>query len=369
MKILLFDKLNQDLINDWTLLWQTSFQTAHFFNSPEWFIACQEIFGYSKLFIVTCYDQSKLVGVLPLVESRKTGFKALISPGIQYLDKSTLLYQDNNSRAVKAIFKSLKESGHNFYLSELNPLILSLITNKGIKQTLASTSLKLELDQDPFRNLSNRFRRKAKSILKDESSHLELKPIIGFSDDLIQLMADIEKNSSKKTLYKDIFSDLQLINLFKALDRFQRKNILNYLLYYKGLPICYRIGFLYGKTHLSYNTAYDANYNHLVPGKLLKFLVLKDLIAKGVKTADFSRGDNQLKREFTKDYYYQYSLYYSSNKVVLFCWTTYNFIFHFLEKNPQLFEIVRVTKNQLTSLLGKVIKIVPKVQKREIAKL
>jgi hypothetical protein len=65
--------------------------------------------------------------------------------------------------------------------------------------------------------------------------------------------------------------------------------------------------------------AYLEDYRKLVPGKVLLYFLLPELVERGFTLFDFSRGDSLLKRQFTQQKKIQYDIF-ISKKVIVNCY-------------------------------------------------
>lgn len=336
------------LLREWGRLWERS-ALKHYFNSPTWFLACQRTFNYTKAVVIRCYQSRSLVGVLPLVLTKRYGVLTYGFPGDQYLAKSPILLASADTRILDVLIGKIRGLG-NYYLTEIAEELLNFSYLAKYKAGVARSSSCsfLPLSPDPYLYLSSYNRKRLIKKIEEERGRLKFKQsAAGFEEDL-KLMISIETESAKAKEFKDALSDPILRRLYLNLGRLNKISFLNYFLYYNGEPICYRSGFICGDTYHGGGTAYKADYSHLVPGKISVFLLLPELVKMGIRVADFSRGANPLKRDFTPYTYEQYSLFYSSNFLTMIRWAILSKLKNFLEDHHDLFEVIRKGKKKMS---------------------
>src|SRR3989344_803253 len=342
--------IDKHLLKEWSKLWEES-PFKNYFNSPDWFLACLETFKYPEYLILACYENSKIVGILPLVKTKKYGISVFGSSGNQYYDKSSLLLLENNYHVLISLLENLSKTG-NYYLSEVDQTTannaFTYIKQLGIVKS--SVCPYLPLSNNPYQYLKKEVENKILRKLEEEKDNINFKVSIGNLKANLKNIIEIESQSLKKKQNKDIFSDELFRKLCEKLNQLNSKGIMINFLLYKKEPICYQFNFLYNNTFIACSTAYKSRYKYLFPGKLLTYLLLKKLAAMGINTVDFSRGDNSFKREFTPYSYQQYSIYHTSNQIFMFWFALLNQLKNQLEKHPVLFELVRKSIHYIRNL-------------------
>jgi CelD/BcsL family acetyltransferase involved in cellulose biosynthesis len=207
------------------------------------------------------------------------------------------------------------------------------------------------LETDPNRFLQSKKRKRIIKALEEGQGNFWCKTFLDFSEELLGILIEIENSSFKKSIYKSSLSDSRLRKLLLSLSGQGSKDLLINLLYYKDEPISFQYGFLSKGVFNASNMAYMASFADFIPGRLLTYLVLPELIKLGITKMDFSRGNSQFKREFTRDFYQQYLVFYSANFFIKSWWREVERGFSFLEAHPKLFEIARISKNIMTKKL------------------
>lgn len=347
MNILTGNATDEKLLKEWKTLWEES-SRAHIYNSPAWFLACLETFKYPEMLVLSCYNESKLVAILPLVKTKKFGLKAYQSPGGNFLDKSTFLSADGFERSLTEIIEHLSSVG-SFYLTEVENSLIGALPPSGQLCYVVESSVcpYLDLDPDPYRYISHDNKRKILRIIKREASGFKYSIKFGDVENQVGIMTKIESESQKRAQFKDIFSDGFLMNLYVNINNLIKDSFAVNILFYKDKPICYRYGFVTKNKFGACNTAYVLEYKDLAPGKVLAYFMLQGLLELGIKTVDFSRGSSAFKKEFTPFSYKQYSLFYSRNVMVLSWWKAINTLMSALQSNPQIYDIFRKIKNKV----------------------
>lgn len=342
-----YKELSNALLKEWQELWDKS-SLKNFFNSPLWFQASLETFSYKKPLLLACYRNETLVGILPLVFAEKYGVPAYTSPGNQYYDNSSFLLETYDSHVVETILKKLSEIG-NFFLSEVSqPLTtiskLALPSLQVFKSSICPYSF---LEPDPYRFLSKKNKRIIAKKFKDAEGNFTCKVYNQNAEEQLRTLLAIDAESSKKAEFKETFSDPLLTKLLKNINSLDPKALVVAILFYKEEPICYNYGFAYGKTYIGSGTAYKEAYRPYAPGRVLAYSLLPELLKMGITLLDFSRGYTRYKRDFAPYAYHQYTLFHSSNAIVMRRWAALESAKAFLEKHSTLFEVVRKAKKMI----------------------
>jgi LmbE family N-acetylglucosaminyl deacetylase len=342
--------INHKIINEWKTLWRLS-PNRNYFNSFKWYIASDKTFNYSKHLIITCYKESKMVGILPVIESKKFGIKALCFPGRQFLDKASILTLDNDPKIITGMINAISNYG-NYYLSEIDSQNSNIIHQyiEKVKIKISSTGIHLRIKEDPYSSLSSRNRKWIEKLLDEYKGNITQIVKIGNISSYLNIFEKIESKSKKISEYKNAFADNLLTKLLKNLETISKNSILINILFLNKNPICYQYGFVTSNTCHWHQTAYDLNYKNISPGKTIMYQVLPELLKMGYNHIDFSRGESDYKKIFSPFLYRQYSIFYSPNKIIQYYWTFMNNIILWLGKHHHLFETIRIWKNRLSNL-------------------
>lgn len=315
-------KLSKGLKSSWMTLWEQS-STAHFFNSVEWF-ELSDLFSSDACEVFTVSEGERLVAVLPISLQSWFGVITQTCPAGRFMDKLSLLYEDNNTRALKALVKFLKMDG-NFYLAEISEHEKNIIVKyfSDIKFRFSDINYYLPLTENPWQFISKKNLSKIKNKIKKNRDELSFKSFYGDVSALKTAFA-IDMKSYKQAKGMASFTSKENQKIFmkicKKLPNFFRIDIL----YFQKKPVAYSIGFICRQTYLAINTSFDNEFRNLTPGKLLTYMLIERLVSEKFSTLDFGRGDSWLKKDFTSFYRKQYLVYYHHSSVARLWWQTAN---------------------------------------------
>ena len=326
LEVKIIRKLDNDFIEKWSNLVNGSVH-AHFFNTSAWFISCLNTYDINEYYIFAAYEKGELVGVLPLIKSKKFFVDVFASPGKKYLEKSTILLRNGNSYILEKIISKVARYG-NIYFSEVSEVIASSLSKGKFKAgllTLSSINPFINLKESSLGTLSKKQRQKITSKIKKNLHNLKFGHYRDNLGPYLQNIFELEGRSSKKLAHKDSFADLTIRKLFTSLINYAKGYVIIDFVYYKNLPIVSSFGFVYKDRYLAYHTSFDNNFRSFIPGKLITFKMLTKLCEEGFSLFDFSRGHNEFKNDFTKNYVFQYDFYYSKNALIRAWWEGINF--------------------------------------------
>lgn len=301
--------IDNDLITRWKVLWEES-KEAHFFNSPEWFIASGLVYKVNKFRIITIEEDNELILVLPLVKKKVFGIPVWTYLGGKFVSKSPLLLKYVDKIVLQELIEFLIKHG-DFYLSELSAEIAEVLyeANAHLIKKEASINPYLFINPDPFYFFSSKNKSQIRGIVKKHKQDISFKTFIG-DEQALQTVFDLDARSSKKQQGKATFVTEQDKQFFQELVRLVPKSFVIDFVYYRNKPIIYSTGFIYKNIFYAANTAYDADYRFLRPGKLLASYRIKKLHEDKFDYLEFGRGNSALKQEFTKLTKIQYSILY-----------------------------------------------------------
>lgn len=340
-------KISPKLVQAWQELWDHS-EMAHSFNSPSWFLACQAYNKTVPIKLITIYNESKLVGILPNIESKIFGIRSLKGPGGDFLDRSSLLLLRFDPRLIDFMFCEIKTFGK-IYLNELSEEVANYLNTYFRDFIVAKDSInhELTLGENPIRYLKKKHIKQIRKIIDEEKDLLVIKYDRSSSASSIKIISEIEAKSGKSKTHSAVFSDKELTGLITNLRNQKNCDCLITILYFKGEPIAYEYGFVYRNTWHLYQMGFKEGYSHLSPGRVLLYQTLLGLSEQGISKVDFSRGSNRLKTDFTEHHYRQYLVFFSDNKLVNNWWKTASFSFNKLTEHPRLFETLRGIKHKV----------------------
>jgi len=345
-----YEKFDTKLFVEWEHAWKKS-KGAHMFNSPYWFRSFTNSYNTNKQLIIVCRVNNNLVGVLPLIKSKKYGFSAYISPGGKYLDKNTLFLGSDSKIVVKKLITKLIQIG-NFYLTEIPEATNATILNnfKKLKSSVSSVSRILLFNDDPFLHVNHENIRRIRKRIK-ENENIKFQTSYGDIRSVIKTIKEIEGDSSKRTSNKQVFTDTNLINAYAEIQSLCKNSIIFTFIYDQDEAIGYIYGFVINNSYHYCNTAFKSKYGKISPGKMLMFLTIDELNKNKINLVDFSRGDTQFKQEFTPNTYNQYSIYYFKNPIVMFVWNTLYKIKPYLDKHENILEFIRINIDKVKKFI------------------
>jgi hypothetical protein len=340
-----YHHLHPRLLHDWDGL-SASSPYSHLYNSSLWFRACLSAFSYSRILIISVYNSGHLLALLPLVQGKKYGVDAWISPGNPYLDRSTLLVSSLDPSPITYLFEHLSKLG-NFQLSELPQPLAETIARcypSAAVISCSSGSL-LPVTQPPFPFMKKEHLRRITSKINKAGTSLSFKVNHQHAVSLLPILINLENSSTKKARFQDILSRPELIHLLVELDHLDPHVFLVDIIYWENNPVCYQAGFNWGNIHSGFTMAYLPQYRHLMPGKLATYLLVEYLYKMGIKAIDMSRGENSFKNDLSSNHYKQYQVSFSVNRWVKKYWSAIDNIQLSLVGHSRLFEIARLSKN------------------------
>lgn len=312
--IVTYHTVDENLLKRWHALWNAS-KEGHFFNSPEWFLVTCDVYNISQFTIITIEEDDELVLVLPLVTKKVFGISVLSSPGGKFVNKSSLLVKTLNKELINMLSTYLLTKG-NFYLQELSSEIADAFCsgNRHLIKKAASINPYLPISPDPFMYLSSKNKSQIRGILRKNEKEITFKSFTGDMDAL-ETVFELDNRSSKKQQGKATFVTEQDKQFFRELLRKMPDNFVVDIVYHDNTAVVYGVGFIYKNIYHACNTAFDAHYRFLRPGKLLAHFRLKRLQEDKFDLIDFGRGNSMLKQELTKLSTIQYDVFYISSFV------------------------------------------------------
>ena len=341
--------LSPNLLHEWKTLWNSSTK-AHFFNSPLWVITCDSVFNYKKKAFLRFYEDSKLVGIIPLVASNQIGSIIYILPGKGYYDLAPVLFADGNSSRDGFCIAETKRLG-TCYIDELPSSILSHSLFNEDTRWIYRTSISpyLPMAPDPLRFFSKTKINNLSNRMKSYGGRFSLYSNTGKISSFLPIVYEIEKHSYKKKNNNDMFSIPVNRIFYETLASQYKNSIITHLLYHNDKPVAYDISFKYENTVIGVNKAFLSEYSHISPGKILPLYYLKTLFNDGIQHFILSRGDDSLKKEFTPYASNQYGIFITRSRVKKITFIASKSGLNWLRKNNRLYELLRKIKKRMMS--------------------
>jgi len=342
-----YTQIDENLLSKWNELWQNSVN-AHPFNSPNWFLACREAFGYFQHVIFVALKDGKAVGVFPLVTSQKYGLRIFASPGGKYLDKNSLLLSSDNTQVLAALLFETGKLG-NLDFCEVEEHFVE--TLKKINSDILVYGYEMNHfvpnEASFLRNLDAAKSRRIENKLEKFSAKLRYEMVSEVKKNHIDLVSQIEAESSRRHSGMGTFTDPIAYKLYLSFVKYFEGKIRLGLLFYDEKAIAYRFGLLSGKTFYETNTAYLDGFQEIMPGKLLLYLMCKSFDEEGIELLDWLRGTSTLKEEFTPYFVKQYSVFYSNSIISRFWWKLITSFFDILKNSKTIYKIINIVRYRL----------------------
>jgi len=311
-------KVDSEHRAQWQKLWE-SIPDAHFFNSPAWYQSYLDVFGNEKSIVFFCYQEKDLVGVIPLVLTKRYGIKALASIDEKYkfLDRSTILLAKKDPVLAGYLLKKIGQKYH-LYLAELEEENVKIFKNSGQKQIIefSTTCPRMSISEDVLANVSAKQKKSLCKKLRKNKKDISFEMHRDNLEEHLETIFQLEGKSHKRDKGISLFEKQHMRKLYRTLVKNGCENVGIAFLHYKGRPIAHRFGFFYRKTFLSVHVAFDDQFRKLGPGKLLLYHCLEYFRKNNVEILDFSVGNNYLKQQFADGKISQFHIFHSGSILV-----------------------------------------------------
>lgn len=294
------NKITKELIAEWNKLWNEC-DNKNYFNSYTWFENYVNAFDIKRYTIVIGYSHNKLCFVLPLVFKRRK----YITIGGKYLDKVSFLFKGDPDKYIIQLRDFAIKNKMSIILNECN---FNIPSSKKIYIEKASDNPYIKLSENIKNIIKPKERRHIENVIKNNSDlSFEIFAKKECSK-VINTIFDIESKSHKVKEKKALFNLEQAKSLFRNLANTDFCIIA--ILYFKYVPIAHMVGINNcDKIFMAYHMAYDMNYRHIQPGKIVIYDLIKYLQERQFEIFDFSRGNSILKRHFSNYSESQYNIY------------------------------------------------------------
>lgn len=276
-------------------------ETATFFQTKEWLLLWVKHWGKNiKVSTYAIYDADELVGIAPFMISDKINILGVADPSesASLSDFGDVIIKMGREREVwEAVLKRIKNLQLELnYIREESPSF-EILKNLGgkIEAMELSPIVNLPATWDEYLSTLDRhdrheIRRKMRKAEEAGVVIWDYQADVSVIEDFFRLM--IVGNEQKRNFLsgemKEFFRDL--INTFGQKQMLDLK-----FLKYEGKIIAATLSFIFGGEVLLYNSGFDATYNNLSPGLLLKVNLIKRAIENGKKRFDFLRGGERYK--------------------------------------------------------------------------
>lgn len=330
------NKLDFKTKQEWIKLWDKDIN-RNYFNSLWWFQNYISVYQIHQYIILKGYNNNSIQFILPLI---KKPFKNLVVVGGRYLDKVSFLYDGDMKDIIKILKKYCIENKKTIILLECNFDVHCIKEQKCITE-FASDNPYVSLSQNLDLVIKKKERKHIENILR-KNNNLSFKTISGNGvQDYIDIIFDIESRSNKIKKNKALFIDEKSKELFRNISKTDYSMLC--ILYYNDIPIAHMIGLIATPGNfMAYHMAFDKEYSHFQPGKLVIYHLLNYLKMEQYDIFDFSRGNSLLKKHFSIENKKNYNIYINPNifvKIKLIYRTWIKYFKHLVKKI--LYKIMR----------------------------
>lgn len=130
---------------------------------------------------------------------------------------------------------------------------------------------------------------------------------------LVQLISD--KTYQRKLLNLGTSNNDYTCHILTSIA--ERSWLRGYVLFCKGEPVAYKLGYLYNGTYISEQVGYDPLWSNWSVGTVMHMYVVKDLINNGAEKFDFMYGDAENKRKLSNTFRKEQNFYIVPHKFPL----------------------------------------------------
>ena len=316
-------KLNKKIIRDWKNLWSIA-ENASIYNSYEWFQACKETSGAEEIEYYLWYDKRKMVATIPMITSKVFGVKVKTPIYSKYNSFKPILVEGYIQPLILQIIKDLNKK--DIYLKGVENEFCDVLSQSDLELliTLISVNPYVKLETDALSKISKSTKYQIRKVLKRNHHKIEAVNCINNLEALIDVVVNIEQNSSKKEEGQDIFSKNEMVRFYKNIVKYCKSYVEIFILYYNSKPVNYSFNLKYRKTLIGYHTAYVNEFGYLSPGKIMLYKLIEHAQANKFSVFDLGDGLNTFKRKYTDNYYSSYEVYASNNVYFMFWWRLVN---------------------------------------------
>lgn len=300
MKTIIYKTPTEKIIYEWNTLWDKS-NFATVVNSSAWFLSATNTYAQKDKKIVAVYSRENLVAVAGFVKNRMFGLNIWTTPGMEFADRQSLLFDAKNRRVTRFFLNEIRKLGK-VYLCGLTEDNVRLL-----KRELPNSKF-MQIDEDPYALLSENpygdFPRRHRTNILNRLTHLEQPVAMETSrNDHTRTLSEafaIELESSKMQHGKSVFDRNDAKSFYSTFAKLSPKNIAVSILYFGVRPAAYCIGFTCNNTFFASQKAHLLEYNYYNPGKALMIKLLEYWNGEGLSEFSHGRGVDRFKLTFTK---------------------------------------------------------------------
>ncbi|MEA5005235.1 hypothetical protein SDC9_109833 [bioreactor metagenome] len=321
-----------NLKTEWETIENSNYTISYFstfrYNYTWWQILDSNLF---ELFLITIYNNNKLVGIAPLKISTKKYFFISIKT-LEFIitgDYSDFIIEQktelSSNRIVGEVFKAIEDNRKKWdfislvnikHSSNLSNFLFTSKYNPFFKHLVESPYIDFSI----YNNYNEYFELFLPKKIKQYVNRLDRQldyTLVTTNDNIIDKLSEIHisemkyLNSTNKYIYRhSLFENILKRRFFKKIYS-DNKNVLTYLLVNNNTQdiICYYTGYIFKDTFHSYNTAYNPKYKDLAVGKIFIYLIFRqNQTSPKWKIFDMGAGRYPWKFEWTNTFNSLYKL-------------------------------------------------------------
>jgi len=296
----------------------TAAKGAPLFLSFEWMSLWWKHFGTrEKLLVLTVWKAERLVGIAPLMLSRRQGARVIEFIGTGRSDYLDFLMADDPRPAIAAILKYLMSIRDEWDLICLRDIPedsphLEILEGLALEMGLcfekdrSTVSPYLPISGTWEEYLATRSRDKRRKIRQNRKRLEEMEGAEvalcteGLGEDTVRAMVQVEQQSWKQRAGTARLTTPEARAFYAdILKTFSRCGwVTLWLVRESQKPIAYKLVFKHNHKMYSYNSAYDLRYSRVSPGSNLTAMALEYAFQHQMAEYDFLRGDEKYKEDW-----------------------------------------------------------------------
>lgn len=338
MEVRTYNIVDEKFIEEWQILWEKS-KNASYINGPQWFLSVIESFSFKEHVIVAVYKKHKLVGVAAFMKFRLYGLNVLTIPPGDFVSGTPFLLLEMDSKLLSVLIKEAAKWG---------PLVLENVPESFVSSLKKCTKRSsfdclphalnyfLKVERSSSGEVFVHGRKKLIKEARKIEDEFEITSYNGLDKKALDLAFSIDKKSKKDEYGYSAFSDKRIQTFYSRMAVHFKENLLISILYFRGKPVVYEIGFKVKDVYTGSQVAYDKKYSKYTPGKVSELKVIDMLANMGVYLIDYGSGDSYIKKLICEEYAQLYRVIICSNRLTKMYFRTVfwarNEIFQFLSE-------------------------------------
>jgi len=345
MKVKIYTNLDNELIRAWRNLWKKHLY-ANIVNSPEWFIAACESFGYRQKLIIAIYRQAKLIAIAGFVKSNLFGIPFFVTPGESFADSQPLLVDFTNRKITYTFVSELIKLGNVYIKSfSLKSANLLLRYQKNIRFFPGDIHPYVNFADGEYGSLSRENKNQIFNRI-EKLNNVDIDIREDNHEELLNIASQIEIESSKMEKGICVMDKEDAKNFYYSLAKLLPGSVSTAVLFFNKKPAAYSIGFTHGNSFSSTQKAHIPEYDYYRPGKLIK-IFLMDYWKKKHPGEEFGLGPgyDRFKMDFTKRTIRTYNIVLSKHSFItayiIFAYNLHKNAYYLLSRNKKMYALYK----------------------------